>query len=157
MANLDKKEKGIVKYLGTNYDESLSLNDITQYLKDVGYEDTTRKNVLEKIDNLIDLGYVRSRTKGKGDNREEKFYLSKSLLGGRFKRRGLQGRGFLHDTSSLIERLFGSVFVLFGLGVLIYEGLNITGAVISNGEGIGISSLLGLTLMIIGGILIKKH
>jgi hypothetical protein len=90
---------------------------------------------------------VRSKTEGKGDNREEKFYLSKlfgGLEGGLRKRRSLQGRGILHDTSKLIKRLLGSVFLLMGVGLFVYESPNVTGAVIGNST----------TDFIVGGVFI---
>ncbi len=156
MVHLDDEAKGILRYLASNYKQSSGLPDIVEYLKDSGYDDVTRRSVTEDLDYLRDVGYVRSKTKGKGEDREEKFYLSRMPFGGRFKRRGLQGRGVLHDASSLVKRLTGGFFFLFGFGVIIYEGLNFTGAVISTNNQIGISSILGFALLLIGGFLFKK-
>lgn len=127
--SLDDEEKGILKYLG-NYDEAVGLESIKRYLNNQGYGGFTSIELIEKLDNLANVGYVRSKTEGKGDKREEKFYLSRVPLGGKFKRRSLQGRGIVHDTSNLVKRIFGCVFLLMGIGLLAYEAPNLTGAVI---------------------------
>ena len=108
------------------------------------------------MNHLIDYGYVRSKTEGKGKEREEKFYLSNILGGGSRKRRNLQGRGIINDTSRLIKRLTGSFFFLVGLGFIGYEIFTPTGAVISSGEGFNLTSLFSFLLLIIGGFLFKN-
>lgn len=154
--SLDSEEKRILSYLGGNYKESVGLGDIVEYLKDVGYEGVTRRNVLDKLDRLSDVGYVRSKTKGKGEHRDEKFYLSGAPLAGKYARRGLQGRGVVHDTSKLIRRLFGSVFLFFGLGAVVYQGLNVTGAAVSSGSGGSLSFVFAFALIVVGTFLLKK-
>lgn len=139
--SLDDKEKGILRYLGKGYDESIDLESIQNYLGDKEYGDFSKKEVIGMLDHLMDTGYVRSKTEGKGDRREEKFYLSQSPLGGKFKKMNLQGRGIIHDTSTLVKRLFGMIFLLAGLGLFLYESPNLTGAVIgpsTNGFLVGV-------------------
>ncbi len=153
--SLDSEEKGILRYLGNKKEESLNLHNIVEYLKTHGYSDLTVKDAREKMDYLIDLGYVRSKTTGKGENREEKFYLSRTPLGGRYKQKQIQGRGIIYDTSKLIQRLFASVFLLIGFGFIIYSISGITGAVISSGQSMAPTFVFAFLLFIIGGFLLK--
>ncbi len=151
---LDTEEKGILRYLGNKEEEVLNLDSITKYLKKHGYEDLNLKAAREKLDHLIDVGYVRSKTEGKGDNREENFYLARRLGGGGRERKRLQGRGIIYDTSKLIKRLVGSAFLLIGFGFIIYESLQMTGAFISSAQTIDLTFIFAFALFIIGGFLL---
>jgi len=155
MVNLDGEEKGILRYLGKE-EESVGFTDITRYLARRGYEETNNRAITEKLDHLIEVGYVRSKTEGKGNKREEKFYLARRIGGGGRKRKQLQGRGIIYDTSKLVQRLFGSVFLLIGFGFIIYEGLQMTGAFISSTQTIDLTVIFAFALFIIGGFLLKK-
>lgn len=73
--SLDDEEKGILKYLG-KYDEAVGLENIKRYLNNQGYGGFTSIELTDKLDYLVDVGYVRSKTEGKGDKREERFYLT---------------------------------------------------------------------------------
>ena len=73
---LDKKEKRILRYLEPGYDGALNLNDITSYLQSNAYPNISEKGVAKRLDHLIDVGYVRAKTEGRGNNRDERFYLS---------------------------------------------------------------------------------
>lgn len=131
--SLDDEEKGILKYLGRKYEEEATIDDLTKYLSDLGYGRFSKREFIDKMDHLIDLGYVRSRTEGKGKDRQEIFYLSKlalGLWGGVAKKRNLQGRGPQHDISRLFRRMMGALFLAMGLGLFAYEGPRLTGAVI---------------------------
>lgn len=128
--SLDDEEKGILKYLGKGYEESINLENIQKYLGDKEYGNFNKRKVAEMLDHLIDTGYIRSRTEGKEDKREEKFYLTKGIGAGVRKRMQLQGRGFFYDSSRLVKRLTGVVFLLMGIGLFIYQSPNLTGAVI---------------------------
>lgn len=153
---MDDEEKGILKYLGKNYDEAEGLKNIVSYLKDQGYSNTSLSDVRDDLDHLIKSGYVRSKTDGKGANRNEKFYLARIIGGGVRKRKELQGRGFFRDIAKLVERLSGFFFLFAGLIAVVYEGLNFTGAVISDGLGVGLAFIFAFALLIIGGVLLKK-
>lgn len=153
---LDDEEKGILRYLGRGYSESLDLNDITNHLNDLGYSKVSKKEVLDKLGNLMDYGYVRSKAEEKGPVKNYRFYLARGIGGGGRRSKSLQGRGLIHDTSSLIKRLFGSVFLLFGLGVLIVSGSGTTGAVISSGDGFTVTFVLSFALAVIGVFLLRK-
>ena len=150
---LDNEEKGIVRYLSVE-EEALDLDEIIDYLQDHGYEKLEKSGAMEKLDHLIDVGYVRSKTIGMGKDREEKFYLAKKLGGGGRRRKQLQGRGIIYDTSKLIQRLTGSIFLLIGLGFLTYQSLRITGAVISSSESIVPAFASASALFLIGGVLL---
>jgi hypothetical protein len=129
--SLYDEEKGILKYLPKDSEEAVTLKDITKYLTNMGYSNLGAREAENMVDHLIDAGYVRSRTEGRGDKREARFYLSKvPFVGGKAKQKKLQGRGIVHDTSRLIKRIFGGIFLLIGLGLALYEGSNLTGAVI---------------------------
>jgi hypothetical protein len=119
-----------LKYLDNKSGSNITIEDITNYLKKQDYEELSKKELRGKLDNLIDLGYVRAKTEGKGDKREEIFYLSEYLGSGLRKKRNLQGRGIFNDTSRLIKRLLGSFFFLIGIGLFLYEMPGLTGAVI---------------------------
>jgi len=157
MVHLDDEEKGILKYLGRGYDEAVNLKNISHYLRDQGYNNTSLKDMRDDLDHLIKSGYIRSKTEGKGSNREEKFYLARFIGGGEREKRKLQGRGVFRDLGKLIERLSGAFFLLFGLGVVIYGDLNVTGAAISNSAGVGLTFIFAFALMIIGGVLLIKR
>jgi hypothetical protein len=132
--DLKREEKGILEYLGPEYEESFDLKDITKYLNNSHYIDpSTKKSVVfslndtrEMLDHLKETGYVRAKTT-KG---EQKFYLSKGLGAGLRKRMEVQGRGFFYEPSRLIKRLFGVVALLAGIGLFVYQSPNLTGAVI---------------------------
>lgn len=129
--HLDDEEKGILKYLGRRDEDSVTLNDITRYLDDMGYGGFSKREAENMLDHLIEAGYIRSRTEKIQNTRQQVFYLSRvPLAGGKAKQKRLQGRGIIHDTSSLIRKLLGSVFLLMGLGLFAYEGPKLTGAVI---------------------------
>lgn len=153
---LDDEEKGILRYLGNKEEEGLNLDNIVEYLKKHGYKDLDLKDAREKIDRLIDVGYMRSKTKGKGDDREENFYLARRLGGGSRKRKQLQGRGIIYDTSKLIQRIGGSAFLLIGFGFLVYQSLSITGAFISSTQPVVPTFVFAFALFLIGGFLLKK-
>ena len=155
MVNLASEEKGILKYLGKGYDEAMDLDDITKYLESHGYSKLSDEAARERLDHLIDTGYVRSKTEGKGSQREEKFYLSKWIGEGVRKQKYLQGRGIIQDTSKLIQRLFGSIFILIGFGFLLYQSLHMTGAFISSIQAVAPTFVFALALFIIGGILLR--
>ena len=156
MVSLDDEEKGILRYLSIDPDEAASRNDITKYLSSSGYNPVSPQDLKDKLDNLMDYGYIRAKTEKSGRSRIEKFYLSKALLGGKSKQKKLQGRGgIIQDTSKLVKRLFGSIFLLFGLGFFIYDSV-ITGAIISSQENFNPIFIPTLALVIIGGILLKK-
>ncbi|MCK5624370.1 hypothetical protein KAI04_00840 [Candidatus Pacearchaeota archaeon] len=146
---LDREEKGIVRYL-SNKEEAFDVKEIIEYLKDHGYQELDKSKAMEALDNLMEVGYVRSKTIGSGSNREERFYLAKGLGGGYRRKKQLQGQGILHDASKLIERLTGSVFLLIGLGFIISQIPNITGAVISSAESVASTVSLAAVLFFIG-------
>lgn len=155
MVVLDKEEKGILRYLGKEDEGSVPLKDITNYLSSKGYN-LPLPDVEDKLDHLIDVGYVRSRTEGKGSNRVEKFYLSNlaaGLLGGVGKKRSLQGRGIKHDLKGLLKRAFGSIFLVFGVGLFLYDA-TLTGAVISSSGGLSSGLVLPVFLFVAGGALL---
>jgi hypothetical protein len=134
---LKYEEKGILKYLGRGYEESINLKDITKYLNESDYVDDADKKMefsihktRKMLDHLAETGYVRSKTEGKGSAREEKFYLAKGMGAGVRKRMQLQGRGFFFDPSRLVKRLTGMVFLLVGIGLFVYQSHSLTGAVI---------------------------
>ncbi len=152
---LDREERGILRYLG-NKEEALDLAEIMGYLKNSGYDITDKKETMEKIDHLIDVGYVRSETTGTGGDRKEQFYLATGLGGGRRRRKYLQGRGILYDTNRLVQRLTGSVFALVGFGFLVYQGIGMTGAFMSSPQEATPTFLLSLLLFLIGGLLLRS-
>jgi hypothetical protein len=131
--NLDYEEKGILKYLGKGYEKAITLDEIKDYLKKVEHlegEDLSKKEIRSKLDHLIDVGYVRSKTEGTGEQRKEKFYLSNILAGiegGVGRKKGLQGRGPWHDLSRLVKRLFGFVFFLSIFASVSFLFPNVTG------------------------------
>jgi hypothetical protein len=151
--SLDDEEKGILRYLGKGYDESIDLESIQEYLGDKEYGNFSKKEVIGMLDHLMDTGYVRSKTEGKGDKREEKFYLAKGVGAGVRKRMKLQGRGFFYEPSRLIKRLTGAVFLLIGIGLFVYEGSNATGAVIGSSSGVNPIFFFASILTIIGFLL----
>ncbi len=158
---LNSEEKGILKYLSPNSKEAISLDKIKDYLISQEYGEHSLKDVREDMDYLIDKGYACSKTIGTGEDRKELFYLTKTPLGGQFKRRQTQGRDLVSETVKAWNKIFnpkvfGSIFLLFGLGAIVYEGMDVTGAVISNGVGVGLTFIFAFALMIIGGILVKK-
>jgi hypothetical protein len=63
-----------------------------------------------------------------------------------------------HPYQGLLKRVLGSIFVLFGLGVIVLSGLSVTGnAVLSNASFPDTSLVLSFLLGIIGlGLLVKK-
>lgn len=158
---LKNEEKGILSYLGESYKDSINLKDITKYLKAQEYDVDSIKDVREDLNHLIRVGYVRSKTEGKGDKREEKFYLSRTPLGGKYKQKQVQGRELIHETSKLWQRifnpkLFGSLFLLFGFGFVAYDSLNVTGAVISSAETFNPAFFLICLLLAVGIVLLTK-
>ena len=156
MVSLDDEEKGILRYLSIDPDEAASRNDITKYLSSSGYNPVSPQDLKDKLDNLMDYGYIRAKTEKLGRSRVEKFYLSKALLGGKSKQKKLHGRGgIIQDTSKLVKRLFGSIFLLFGLGFFIHS-LNITGSSISSSGNFNPVFIPTLALAIIGLALLKR-
>jgi hypothetical protein len=159
--NLDDEEKGILKSLSTKKDEALNLNDITKYLKVHDYVDQNIKprEIREKMEHLADLGYVRSRTEISGNDREELYYLSNYVMGGVRKKSTLQNRGVFNDLRKFVQKFTGAIFLLFGLGFFVYEGLSLTGAFIfSLNNGATLTFVFSFALFIIGGfLLIKKR
>ncbi len=150
---LSQEEKGIIRYLGGRKSK-VNVADIVEYLKDHGYDKLDKKEAIEKLDYLMKVGYVRSKTIGKGDNREEKFYLSKWTGGGGRRRRSEQGRGFVRDVQKGIERFVSSIFILVGLGFLVYQTISITGAFISSTQEIVPGFIFAFILLCIGVFLL---
>ena len=133
--SLDYEQKGILRYLDTRKGDPITLEDINDYLKNQEYGKLTKKELRDKIDELIDVGYVRSNTGGERDGRKERFYLSKlagGLLGGVSKKRSLQGRGPWHDTSKLVKRLLSCFFILSLAASFFFLSPSFTGNAIGN-------------------------
>ena len=151
--NLDQEEKGIVRYLGGK-SQAINVSDIVEYLKDHGYGSLDKKQAIERLDHLMEVGYVRSKTIGKGKSREEKFYLSKGIGGGGRRKREVQGRGPLYDIHKSLERFVGAIFVLGGLGFLMYQTIGMTGAFFSSAERVFPGFIFGFTLYVFGSFLL---
>jgi hypothetical protein len=154
--SLDDEQKGMLRFLGKKEDAE-EINDIRKYLSQGGYGSISEKVARDKLDELIDLGYVRSKTEGKPGNKTERFYLSKGVGAGRRARATLQGRNYVWgDLGSLIKRITGAALVLFGVGVFVYQTPSLSGAVISNANLKGGNFILPISSLILGGLLLFK-
>jgi hypothetical protein len=156
---LNDEERGILKFLGGK-GELESFDNIRNYLHKSGYGSLSERNARKELDQLIDLGYIRSRTVGSGTDREERFYLSRGIGAGRRAKSTLQGRDYvLGDIGQWVKRIFGKgyIFLVFGLGFLVYSGISSTGMVISSeGSPLDAGFVLSFMLMLIGGALLLK-
>lgn len=157
---LDSTEKGIVRLLGSAEDDAVNLDELKTMLNKAGYEVENVSDLRQDLDHLIDVGYVRSKTYGKGSDREEKFRLTNYVVGGTRRKIEEQGRGVIPSTAKMYKRWFGKVsgafFLLIGLGVFIYEGIGMTGAVISSSERVTPAFILGFALFVIGVTVLEK-
>lgn len=165
---LDDEEKGIVRYLGTNYKESIKLDDIQDYLNDSQYlnEDNkiikfSKSDTRNLMNRLIDVGYVRSKTQEEKGKRVERFYLTNiaGVAGGISKRLGLQGRSPKHTVTSLIGRIFSSFFILSLAASFFFLYPAFTGNVIgkmSAGQSEFLSFFLFLIALVFGFFAFKK-
>lgn len=152
---LDPVEKGIVRLLGSKEEDAVSLHEIREMLKNSGYEVGEISQLREDLDHLIDSGYIRSRTYGKGKDREEKFRLTNYVVGGERRKIEEQGRGVIPSATKMYKRWFGSIFVLIGLGFFIYDGLRMTGAIFSSGTQISPGFIFAFALFVIGVFLLE--
>jgi hypothetical protein len=122
----------------------------------------SKKVVRERVQELIEMGYVRSRVEQVGKNREERFYLSMGVgAGGRRARATLQGRNYVWgDLPKLLERVYkkatGAILILFGIGFFIYQNISLSGAVISVAELKVDNFILPCSSLILGGLLLFK-
>lgn len=58
------------------------------------------------------------------------------------------------DTYKLVKRIFSGVLILFGLGLLVYQNISISGAVISNSTSVESSFIISLATIGLGGLLL---
>lgn len=153
--DLEPEEKGILKSLGSK-NQALNLDSIKNYLEHQAYENVEKKDIRKSLEHLSDLGYVRSKTKGEGNDREEVFYLSNYVMGGIRRKSSLQNRGPWNDLKKFYQKFLGSIFLLVGLGFFIYYGLSMTGAVVSSGEILTPGFVLSFVLFVVGMALLEK-
>jgi hypothetical protein len=132
MVSLDYEEKGILKYLNKSSDSDITIDDLADYLKNQDYGELSKKELRERLDHLIEKGYIRAKTEGRGEKREEVFSLTRYIGSGVRQQRHLQGRGIINDTSRLVKRLFGSIFVLSLAASIFFLSPDFTGNIIGN-------------------------
>ena len=152
LEKLTETQKEILKTLPLGKD--VKREDILKYLKKEGVkiDDAELKNELE---GLIKYGSLRSSFEDKKDEEGMTYNLSRGIGSGYRNQRKLQGKSnIIQDTYKLYKRIFGSVFIVFGIGLVIYNGAFISGAAISFKEGTSalylgvISFILGIALFL---------
>lgn len=151
----DKEIDGIIRYLGKK-DEAVTFHQLEDYLGNHGYTELHGRELRKELDYLEDMGYVRSSTEGKGNEREERFYLARRLGGGGRLKRNLQNRFIPLDLSKLVKRIVGSFFLLIGIGFFAYSNWNMTGAVVSLSQTRNSTMIMAFVIFVIGGILLVK-
>jgi hypothetical protein len=159
LEDLDESQKGMLKFLG-NKKEAENLEEIREYLHKEEYGSLSKKVTREKIQELIDIGYVRSRIEQVGKSREERFYLSMGVGAGKRARATLQGRNYVWgDLPKLlgrIKKVTGAILVLFSIGIFVYQTPSLSGAVVSASDVKGGDFILPFSSLILGGLLLFK-
>ncbi|MEK6926575.1 MAG: hypothetical protein AABW50_04830 [Nanoarchaeota archaeon] len=153
LEELTRTQKGIVNILPLKKDNPLEINELKQRLEDNGYGIINKEDIRGDLSGLIRYGNVRTIE----DHGKMKYYLSNKL--GSEKRNQGSLRGSPHpfrDFYRMVGRWFGSIFLIFGFGVLMAQDLSLTGAVISTGKVADITSILAIALMVIGAVLFFK-
>lgn len=158
---LDKTEKGIVRLLGSAEDDSVNMDELKTMLNKAGYDVKKVSDLREDLDHLIDAGYVRSKTYGKGAQREEKFRLTNYVVGGTRRKIEEQGRGVIPSSTKMYKRWFGAGFMVLGLGLFIYEGLTMTGGAVGSQVKASFGAIIAFALFVAGLAILespfKKH
>jgi predicted transcriptional regulator len=143
----DKEERSILFYLGYRHNNAkypgeklpayMSIDEVVDYLKSNKFSDVSEKRVRKELDRLIKSGHLNSKKLGKGDNNQEVFYLSDSYkkeVEEENEKEGTSSDSYWtrenRMSSGGLAGLLGFVFLLASLGIVIYEGLNMTGAVV---------------------------
>ncbi|OGJ12775.1 hypothetical protein A3K82_02435 [Candidatus Pacearchaeota archaeon RBG_19FT_COMBO_34_9] len=145
----------VIKSLRVGRDRALTINDLGDALKKETGEKIARKEIYDVLSNLMKYGNVRRVIIKGAKGEERKYYLSRGLGSGARNYAKLTGKANpFTDLAKYIGRVFGSIFILFGIGFLAYQNLALSGAVISNGEMIkNISPILSVVLIAVGGLI----
>lgn len=153
LEELGDVEKEILKSLKSGRSRGLTTPEIRDTLIKEGHT-TTLKEVKEGVGELIDYGSVRGYVNRSGDRT---YYLSRGLGSGYRNQTKLLGKpNLLLDTYKFFQRVFGVVFVLFGLGSIIFLSLSLTGKVILAQMPSPVNAMfyLSFLLVLIGGALL---
>ena len=107
-----------------------------------------------EVGDLIRRGYVQASTTYVGGVPRESFYLKG--VGDRAKRK-LQGdyTPFQSFVASL-RRIFAFIFIISGLGFMLWQESIVTGNVVGSTTSIDIAFFASLALIVIGGILLFR-
>jgi len=161
LEDLSEIAQDILKTLKARRENALNIGDIRERIKKEVGESIPQKEIYKELSNLIKYGSVRSTEVKEpfsplSKKREEKrYYLSRGIGSGKRNYNKLTGKATFADLGKYISRIFGSIFVLFGLGFLIYQNLPLSGAVISNNPIVkDINLVLPSILVVIGAVLI---
>ncbi len=144
-------EKEILKSMSSGPSRGLTTSRIKDVLTSEGYQ-TTLDEVRKGIGELITYGSVRGYVTPAG---KRVYYLSRGLGSGHRNQAKLMGKtNVFMDAYKLFKRIFSAVFLLFGLGSIIFLGLSPTGKVISiSAFPVNIAVFLSFLLIFIGAAL----
>lgn len=135
---------GLMSKLGaTEEDNGVTVGELRNKLYKTDYGTDKAKKIQIGLARLESMGGVKEYGNGN-------YYLTKSAS-------ELKGE-LQHPYQGLLKRVFGSIFVLFGLGVVVLSGLSATGnAVLSRISFPDMGLVLSFILGIIGlSLLIKR-
>jgi len=150
LENLSELQREIIRSLPQDSNKGVTLNEIKASLDDEEYNFSLNE-IREGVRELLKYGAVR----GKSEDNIKKYSLSRALGSGRRNQASLLNKfNPFRDMYKLIERVIGSVFVLFGVFIL-YQNSTMSGSVISNIiKNQTNSSIISIGLVVLGGILL---
>ena len=145
----------VLKSLKTGKKWALTIDEIEEVLEKETGEKVSKNRIYKELSNLMKYGSVRSANFEGSKGEERAYYLSRGLGSGRRNYNRLAGKATFTDIGKYISRIFGGIFVLFGIGFLVYQNLPLSGAVISNNPIVkDINLIFPSILVVIGAALI---
>jgi len=151
LENISGVGKEILKNLKSGSYRGSTIKEIQQILKEEE-QDYSLKEINEGLKELIEYGSVRGEV---GSNNERKYSLSGWFGSGNRDQRVLLGKpDVIQDTYKLIKRLFSGVLILFGLGLIAYSNIPLSGNVIATTGSIETSMVIAFATLGIGGLLL---
>jgi len=154
LEKLTETQKGILEILPKSKNSAIKIDEIKIYLKKAEGIDAEDTEIRQELKGLIKYGSVRANLEE--DKGEVKYFLSRGIGSGYRNQRTLHGKfNPFRDIYKSYKRLFGTIFLVLGVGLVIYNGASVSGAVISLGK-IGlkimpiaiISFVIGLVLFL---------
>jgi len=149
LEKLADNKKEILEHLPRRKIKGLKIEEVQDKLEKLEKTTIEYKELKKDLNELMQQGYVRCFLDE--DDNMKRYFLSRGIGAGKRAQKKLFGKSnIIQDTYKLYKRLFGIIFLALGIGLVIYNGASISGAVISFKEGNLNALYLGVVSFVLG-------